>query len=120
MLLLVLPTDKVPSSLFFLMLRRPPRSTLFPYTTRFRSITAGPADEASQGLTFLVSSNNAGLFAEAPAITRRKTSRHNSTPDDNADALVCVSQMDDGGTANGGVETSAAQTFTITVRAVND
>src|ERR1019366_5652920 len=28
---------------FFLMIRRPPRSTLFPYTTLFRSIlTAGP------------------------------------------------------------------------------
>src|SRR5207247_600245 len=36
-------------------------------------ITAGPADEARQGLTFLVSNNNAGLFAEAPAITRDGT-----------------------------------------------
>src|SRR2546429_7165926 len=27
----------VPSSFFFLMIRRPPRSTLFPYTTLFRS-----------------------------------------------------------------------------------
>src|SRR2546425_10463054 len=26
---------------FFLMIRRPPRSTLFPYTTLFRSITLG-------------------------------------------------------------------------------
>src|SRR3989442_3226358 len=26
-----------PASLFFLMIRRPPRSTLFPYTTLFRS-----------------------------------------------------------------------------------
>src|SRR5262245_64055004 len=26
------------SSIFFLMIRRPPRSTLFPYTTLFRSI----------------------------------------------------------------------------------
>src|SRR5258705_142568 len=28
---------------FFLMIRRPPRSTLFPYTTLFRSILAQPA-----------------------------------------------------------------------------
>src|SRR2546422_10857126 len=28
---------------FFLMIRRPPRSTLFPYTTLFRSGVAGPA-----------------------------------------------------------------------------
>src|SRR2546430_13551328 len=27
---------------FFLMIRRPPRSTLFPYTTLFRSDQAGP------------------------------------------------------------------------------
>src|SRR5688572_33324169 len=27
----------LPASLFFLMIRRPPRSTLFPYTTLFRS-----------------------------------------------------------------------------------
>src|SRR3712207_7539669 len=29
-------------SLFFLMIRRPPRSTLFPYTTLFRSDLAAP------------------------------------------------------------------------------
>src|SRR2546427_6656691 len=28
---------------FFLMIRRPPRSTLFPYTTLFRSARASPA-----------------------------------------------------------------------------
>src|SRR5437764_4834694 len=31
------------SPLFFLMIRRPPRSTLFPYTTLFRSREADPA-----------------------------------------------------------------------------
>src|SRR2546427_9480226 len=30
------------SFLFFLMIRRPPRSTLFPYTTLFRSPVTGP------------------------------------------------------------------------------
>src|SRR2546422_11554973 len=29
-------------SFFFLMIRRPPRSTLFPYTTLFRSASAAP------------------------------------------------------------------------------
>src|SRR5436189_3995550 len=29
------------SSFFFLMIRRPPRSTLFPYTTLFRSLQRG-------------------------------------------------------------------------------
>src|SRR3712207_8009753 len=32
---------------FFLMIRRPPRSTLFPYTTLFRSLLAAPYDRVS-------------------------------------------------------------------------
>src|SRR3712207_8283858 len=32
---------------FFLMIRRPPRSTLFPYTTLFRSAHGGDAGERS-------------------------------------------------------------------------
>src|ERR1035438_1306799 len=32
-----------PGPVFFLMIRRPPRSTLFPYTTLFRSVAAAPA-----------------------------------------------------------------------------
>src|SRR5258707_13382875 len=33
--------SRVNAMLFFLMIRRPPRSTLFPYTTLFRSIGIG-------------------------------------------------------------------------------
>src|SRR3712207_8519964 len=36
---------------FFLMMRRPPRSTLFPYTTLFRSISAGNLDSMLNKLT---------------------------------------------------------------------
>src|ERR1019366_10684480 len=43
-------------SFFFLMIRRPPRSTLFPYTTLFRSVDAG------QGL----GDGGAGFFASVP------------------------------------------------------
>src|SRR3989441_13252005 len=41
----------MPSSLFFffLMIRRPPRSTLFPYTTLFRSVTTQNRYEWSEG-----------------------------------------------------------------------
>src|SRR5437588_10158915 len=35
-------------SFFFLMIRRPPRSTLFPYTTLFRSKKKGIKDECSR------------------------------------------------------------------------
>src|SRR3712207_8477146 len=34
---------------FFLMIRRPPRSTLFPYTTLFRSCRRTSADSAASG-----------------------------------------------------------------------
>src|SRR5258707_1887033 len=37
------------SSFFFLMIRRPPRSTLFPYTTLFRSCTAKEGDLVQRG-----------------------------------------------------------------------
>src|SRR3712207_8383280 len=37
--------------LFFLMIRRPPRSTLFPYTTLFRSRQREVAELVAQGLS---------------------------------------------------------------------
>src|SRR5690606_41463376 len=39
---LLLPAHLVACFLFFFMIRRPPRSTLFPYTTLFRSCCPGP------------------------------------------------------------------------------
>src|SRR5216684_5947657 len=39
--------DPISDSFFFLMIRRPPRSTLFPYTTLFRS-DAGAVDGAAR------------------------------------------------------------------------
>src|SRR5215471_20017945 len=48
------------SSFFFLMIRRPPRSTLFPYTTLFRSqhpvSQALPAMDASPGTGYVLRS----------------------------------------------------------------
>src|SRR3712207_8118114 len=35
---------------FFLMIRRPPRSTLFPYTTLFRSVGADPGRHGRAGV----------------------------------------------------------------------
>src|SRR5256885_10515396 len=41
-----------PPSFFFLMIRRPPRSTLFPYTTLFRS--PGPLRDLDTGTVLLI------------------------------------------------------------------
>src|SRR5688572_31197197 len=41
-------------SFFFLMIRRPPRSTLFPYTTLFRSRDRRPAEKCRGGVAELL------------------------------------------------------------------
>src|SRR5207245_1453870 len=81
---------------------------------------AGPPNEAGQALNFIVSNNNNGLFAVQPAIAATGTEGCRAAADANGSGIVTVQLHDDGGTANGGVDTSAAQTFTITVTAVND
>src|ERR1035437_181367 len=47
----VLSSSSVPVFFFFLMIRRPPRSTLFPYTTLFRSDVDRPSKHI-QNTTF--------------------------------------------------------------------
>src|ERR1039458_10843738 len=47
-----------PPSVFFLMIRRPPRSTLFPYTTLFRSIKK--IAESPRGIVLLAGSTGCG------------------------------------------------------------
>ena len=85
------------------------------------AISAGPADEAGQTVAFLVSNNsNPGLFAAAPSIAQDGTLTY--TPGANAigSATITVHAHDSGGTASGGLDTSADQTFIITINAVND
>ncbi|HEV7224159.1 MAG TPA: Ig-like domain-containing protein, partial [Pirellulales bacterium] len=84
-------------------------------------ISAGPPNEAGQTLNFLVGSDNGALFSAAPSIDPR-TGNLTYTPAPNANGVahVTVQLHDDGGTANGGVDTSATQSFTITVNSVND
>lgn len=84
------------------------------------AISAGPANELAQGLTFQVSNDNAALFSAQPAIAANGTLTYTPAADANGSATVTVTLQDDGGVANGGADTSAAQAFTINVTAVND
>ncbi|MBB5207982.1 beta strand repeat-containing protein [Chiayiivirga flava] len=77
-------------------------------------------DPTVQALTFIVTADNPALFATQPSITPTGTLSYEAAPDANGSTLVTVVLQDDGGTALGGVDTSAPQTFTITVGAVND
>ncbi len=85
------------------------------------NIDPGGAEDAGQALTFLISTNNDALFSVLPAIDP-VTGDLTYTPAANANgsATITVRLMDDGGTANDGVDTSDPQTFGIAVTAVND
>jgi hypothetical protein len=71
-------------------------------------------------VTFTVTTDNSNLFSAAPSVAPNGTLTYTSAPNANGTAHVTVSAVDDGGTANGGHDTSAPQSFAITVTAVND
>src|SRR5207247_206760 len=83
------------------------------------AISAG-ANEAGQALDFIVSNNNNPLFSAQPAVASNGTLTFTPVANANGTATVTMQLHDNGGTANGGAVTSAAQTFTITVTAAND
>ncbi len=77
--------------------------------------------EAGQSVSYIVTANsNPGMFSAGPAISTAGTLTY--TPAANASGVATITAVarDGGGTANGGADTSASQSFTITVRAVND
>jgi hypothetical protein len=84
-------------------------------------ISAGPADESDEQLTFEVTNNtNTELFSTQPSVAANGTLSYTLAADKNGSADVTVRLKDDGGIANGGADTSAEQSFTINVTAVND
>src|SRR2546421_8085149 len=78
---------------FFLMIRRPPRSTLFPYTTLFRSATergrrcVQAMGRARAGRAHYRRQNAAGCEARA---ADRKSTRLNSSHDQISYAVFCL------------------------------
>ncbi len=85
------------------------------------SISPGPADEAGQAVSFEITSNsNPGLFLVAPAVSPSGVLTYTPAANANGVAVLSIVLHDNGGTANGGQDTSPAQVFTITVNSVND
>src|SRR2546422_8250401 len=58
--------------LFFLMIRRPPRSTLFPYTTLFRSKTNGRRETRRSSSSTRAASGPSGRSSGGCGICRRR------------------------------------------------
>jgi hypothetical protein len=78
-------------------------------------IRSGPSDESAQSLGFVAVNDNNALFASQPFVSSNGTLAFTPAAGQSGSATVTVSLRDDGGTANGGRDTSAPETFTITV-----
>ena len=83
-------------------------------------ISPGP-NETTQTVSFIVTNNtNPGLFQTQPTVGSTGVLTYIPAFNANGTADITIVAKDNGGTTNGGFDTSAAQTFTITVTAVND
>jgi hypothetical protein len=85
------------------------------------AIDPGAPDEGGDVLTFVLSNDNNPLFTVQPAVDPI-TGDLTYTPAPNAFGVanVDIYLEDDGGTADGGDDTSPTQSFVITVNSVND
>ena len=68
----------------------------------------------------ITNNTNAGLFSAGPAVSPSGVLTYTPAANANGSATITLKITDNGGTANGGIDESATQTFTITVTAVND
>ncbi len=84
------------------------------------NISAGPANDAWQTVAFIVTNNNNSIFSTQPAINPTGNLSLALAANANGAATVTVRLQDNGGIANGGQDSSAPQTFTVTVTLVND
>src|SRR5438309_8704649 len=76
--------------LFFLMMRRPPRSTLFPYTTLFRSLVRLAFRLLAAGSLFPAPSCNFSPAARLFTALDRKSTRLNSSHSSISYAVFCL------------------------------
>src|SRR5258708_25582620 len=77
------------------MIRRPPRSTLFPYTTLFRSLLGLEAEQHTFTIPFLFNEDRIAFFEEETAIRwemyrDRKSTRLNSSHQIISYAVFCL------------------------------
>ena len=83
------------------------------------NINPGP-NEATQTVSFTVTTNNDALFSVLPTVSSNGTLSFTPAPDANGTVIITVIAIDDGGVSNGGVDTSPSQKFNISITAVND
>src|SRR5262249_29566098 len=92
--------------------------TVDPWAT---DLSPGPSNEAAQTLAFVITNNtNSALFSAGPAVSPTGVLTYTPAANANGNATITLKVTDSGGTANGGVDASPPQSFTITVTPVND
>jgi hypothetical protein len=79
------------------------------------AMASGPANESPQNLDWQVTTNCDSLFMVKPAIDAEGNLTFQPAIHANGTAQVTVRLHDNGGTENGGLDTSDAKTFTITI-----
>src|SRR5262245_62799258 len=101
------------SSVFFLMIRRPPRSTLFPYTTLFRSSIAQHDPQPDPQLTARGHARfPQPLLHQLATIEDRKSTRLNSSHLGISYAVFCLKKKKN--------RTTQLQTYNNTKHTNND
>ena len=86
-------------------------------------IVGGPASESGQHVGFLLTTSEPEPVrtpAAGPLSTADGTFAFTPAANANGTASVTVRAQDDGGSDDGGVDTSAPQTLTVTITPVND
>ncbi len=77
------------------------------------AISPGPSNESRQKLSFLVSTDKPSLFKSRPKISANGTLTYTPASGANGTAMVTVRLKDNGGTKDGGQNTSLPQSFSI-------
>ena len=83
-------------------------------------ISPGPESESGQSIAFHVANDAPGLFGTQPQVRPDGTLTYRAAANASGVATVTLRAVDNGGTENGGTDTSPPQTFTIAVTPAND
>jgi subtilisin family serine protease len=95
------------------------RSTPYSVPVWATEIKTGPIDESSQTPTFNISATNATLFSTLPRILSSGELSFTPAAGQTGTSIVTVTLSDDGETANGGINLSSPQQFSITINPIN-
>src|SRR3989339_322879 len=93
---------------------------LYTVATWVVAMSTGPSNESAQTVSFNVTNDDNSLFSVQPAIDSSGALTFTPADNINGSTTVHVTMQDNGGTTNGGDDTSAEQAFTIEISPTND